>query len=52
LFIIIGAHTLGRARARFSGFEGAWVRGAGEFHLNNGYYRELVEGPWIQVYYL
>ncbi|KAF6024192.1 APX2 [Bugula neritina] len=45
---LLGAHTLGRARARFSGFEGAWVRGAGEFHLNNGYYRELVEGPWIQ----
>ena len=43
---ISGAHTLGRAHAEFSGFDGHWS-GAGEQGIfNNNYYRSILTKGW------
>jgi hypothetical protein len=44
---IMGAHTLGRARADVSGFRGKWVRN--ENALDNAYFRDMINRGWTQV---
>eukprot|EP00242_Pyramimonas_sp_CCMP2087_P003090 CAMPEP_0198229052 /NCGR_PEP_ID=MMETSP1445-20131203/113915_1 /TAXON_ID=36898 /ORGANISM="Pyramimonas sp., Strain CCMP2087" /LENGTH=651 /DNA_ID=CAMNT_0043909491 /DNA_START=143 /DNA_END=2098 /DNA_ORIENTATION=+ len=41
---LMGAHTLGRAVAANSGYEGEWV--PQDAVLDNVYFRDLVEHPW------
>ena len=43
---LMGAHTLGRATAQNSGFNGPWV--ANQNSLDNIYYRDLVNRGWVQ----
>ena len=40
----MGAHTLGRADAGDSGYDGSWVAQSSRF--NNQYYRDMVQLPW------
>ena len=46
---ILGAHTLGRARQDNSGFERPWVQNRGTEVLDNAYYREMLDRPWVRV---
>ena len=52
--VLLGAHTLGRARMETSGFEGRWVRTSTTDGVNpasvldNEYYKEIIR-PWVQV---
>jgi hypothetical protein len=41
---LLGAHTLGRAEAQFSGFNGTWTTQPAAF--TNEYYTALTEDPW------
>ena len=52
---LLGAHTLGRAHAKDSGYEGKWVSGkvdsmAFSDRLENGFYHKML-GNWKQVSY-
>ncbi|XP_067949960.1 putative ascorbate peroxidase [Watersipora subatra] len=44
---LLGAHTLGRAEGRFSGYQGPWVQN--EDALDNQYYIDLRDQLWSQV---
>lgn len=41
---ILGAHTLGSAKAENSGYEGTWSETPGAF--NNDYYRQMITRGW------
>lgn len=45
--LILGAHTLGRARRNNSGFHDKWVEG--EFKFDNEFYVDIIEKSWVQV---
>jgi len=48
IFLLIGAHSLGRARRANSGYIGKWV--ANELALDNSFYKDMIEiDSWIQV---
>jgi len=41
---IMGAHTIGSAKAKNSGYEGFWSESPGEF--NNDYFRQMITRGW------
>ena len=43
---LLGAHSLGQATLRNSGFDGPWAIPMDRF--DNGFYRELVTNGWVQ----
>lgn len=43
---ISGAHTLGRAQASNSGFEGAWSDAENQGKFNNDYYKSILHKGW------
>ena len=42
----MGAHTLGRADADASGYDGAWVVSSSTF--DNTYYSDIIRRPWVR----
>lgn len=44
---LMGVHTLGKASASNSGFEGFWVSQRGAQTFDNAYYRALMSVPWM-----
>ena len=43
---LMGAHTLGRADAADSGYDGVWVRNSASW--DNTYYRDILQRPWVR----
>ena len=43
---LMGAHTLGRADADASGYDGAWVVSSSTF--DNTYYSDILRRPWVR----
>jgi len=43
---LMGAHTLGRADADASGYDGAWVVSSSTF--DNTYYSDIIRRPWVR----
>lgn len=41
---LMGAHTLGRADSKDSGYDGTWVRSSATF--DNSYYNDIIRRPW------
>ena len=43
---LMGAHTLGRADADASGYDGVWVRNSATW--DNSYYQAIIRRPWVR----
>jgi hypothetical protein len=43
---LMGAHTLGRADADASGYDGSWVQNSATF--DNDYYDDIINRPWVR----
>mmetsp|Transcript_30541 Transcript_30541/g.66940 ORF Transcript_30541/g.66940 Transcript_30541/m.66940 type:complete len:485 (+) Transcript_30541:225-1679(+) len=46
---LLGAHTLGRLEARFSGYEGGWVRADQRALFDNAFYTGMINLPWVKT---
>ena len=46
--MVLGAHTLGRARTQNTGYNFPWIAG-GENDLDNRFYIDMRNRDWVQV---
>lgn len=46
--VLMGAHTLGRAEKKNSGFEGPWTLGTSPQLMDTGYYINLLTTVWVK----